>query len=319
MSDRHLLLVTGPGRSGTSAVAGALAHAGFHVPQAIRGREANPRGYFEPRWLVNFHKDRLRSAGVGTLDPDPEARSAVEASPDIEAARSELRSWLAEQLEAEPRLVLKDPRLIWFYDLWTDVAQELGIDISFLIMLRHPAEVSSSRSTYYAADHVRAASGWINVVLMTERLTRGYGRTLLHYPDLLADWRTQLRRTDEQLRLDLQPPITQASHPIDEFLDPSLRRMPSGWDALDVPSALRDLADRTFVALKAITDGEPEDHAALDALHEEYSQLYAAALVLSEARRARQKARRRAVERHTEPAVRSGLRLPASLRRRRRD
>ena len=58
-----------------------------------------------------------------------------------------------------------------------------------MIMLRHPAEVSSSRSTYYDAREVTAVAGWINVALMTERLTRGNRRALVPYSQLTADWR----------------------------------------------------------------------------------------------------------------------------------
>jgi hypothetical protein len=74
---RGVVLVLGPGRSGTSTIAGALAHSGYHVPQAIKGNETNPSGFFEPRWAVNFHRRLLGKTGVRTLDTDPTALERI--------------------------------------------------------------------------------------------------------------------------------------------------------------------------------------------------------------------------------------------------
>ena len=71
--DRRIVLVLGPGRSGTSTMAGTLAMSGFDVPNAIAGKESNPSGFYEPRWVVNFHRDLLRKVDVRTLDADPDA------------------------------------------------------------------------------------------------------------------------------------------------------------------------------------------------------------------------------------------------------
>ena len=45
--------------------------------------------------------------------------------------------------------MVKDPRTVWFLDLWTRSAAEHGIETSFVTMLRHPAEiVASARKSY---------------------------------------------------------------------------------------------------------------------------------------------------------------------------
>ena len=314
-----MLLVVGPGRSGTSALAGALAHSGYHVPAAIQGRKANPRGFYEPRWLVNFDKERLRSVRVGTLDPDPGALDFLHRAMDREDAKAVLAPWIIEQLASGQRLVLKDPRLIWFHQLWAELAEELCFDLGFAMMMRHPSEVSASRSTHYDTAHARAVAGWINVALMTERLTRGDRRAVIHYPDLVADWRHELGRVDRLLGLDLEPAIDQRPHPVDEFLDPSLRRQPHGWGDLSVPVWMRDLADRTFAALNTIAGhGEEVDSAVLDALAAEYTEAYEALASVARTRFQRAKGLRgvRSLEPADDdlPAERRGIRT--LLRRR---
>jgi hypothetical protein len=264
-------------------MAGTLAMSGFDVPKAIAGKESNPSGFYEPRWVVNFHKDLLRKADVRTLDTDPAALERMEPVLGDPKVRAELRTWLEERLSEHERLVIKDPRLVWFRDLWVEVAGELDQEPGFVFMLRHPSEVSSSRSEYYDSREVTAVGGWINVALLTERLTQGSPRALVHYPELVSDWRTQATRVRELLglHLDLGPDVT--PHPVDGFIDPTLRRRLPGWDDSPVPRFLQELGEATFRTLGEVAEqGDSSARAArLDELREEYRTLHTGALDLA--------------------------------------
>jgi len=281
-SDRRIVLVLGPGRSGTSTMAGTLAMSGFDVPKAIAGKESNPAGFYEPRWVVNFHRALLQRADVRTLDADPEALEHMAPVLGDAEVRTELRTWLEERLAEHPRLVIKDPRLVWFRDLWVDVAGDLGQEPGFVFMLRHPSEVSSSRSEYYDAREVTAVGGWINVALMTEQLTQGSPRALVHYPRLTEDWRVEAARVRDQVGLRLDPAPDVTPHPVDDFIDPSLRRRQPGWDDSPVPRFLQEVGEATFQALGDLADhgDSPERAARLDELRQEYRTLFSDALDL---------------------------------------
>lgn len=304
--ERSLAFVLGPGRSGTSTMAGALFYSGYQVPEAIKGNETNPAGFFEPRWVVNFHRRLLRSVGLRPLDTDPEASRRLEGVLGDQKIRVELHDWLAPRLERHGRLVIKDPRMVWFRDLWVDAAERLDVDPRFVIMLRHPSEVSSSRSQFYNSNEVPAVAGWVNVALMTERLTAGSPRALVHYPRLTADWRTQLTRLRDDVGLFLDPPPEQRPHPVDEFIDPSLRRRKQSWAESSVPAHLQDLGDRTFEALGRLADegDSPPIAETLDALRADYARIYsdATALVRPTIRRARED-RARQVRQRTRAAA----------------
>jgi hypothetical protein len=290
--DRRIVLVLGPGRSGTSTMAGTLAMSGFDVPKAIAGKESNPSGFYEPRWVVNFHRDLLHKVDVRTLDADPDALDQMEPVLGDPKVRAELRSWLEERLSEHERLVIKDPRLVWFRDLWVEVAGELGQEPGFVLMLRHPSEVSSSRSEYYDSREVTAVGGWINVALMTERLTQGSPRALVHYPQLTSDWRKEASRVRDLLGLQLDPGPDITPHPVDSFIDPNLRRRMPGWDESPVPRFLQELGEATFQALGEIADhgDSPERAARLDELREEYRTLHTDALDLARAHITRDRA-----------------------------
>lgn len=287
-----LVIVTGSGRSGTSSVAGTLKRLGLHVPQPeVEADESNPRGYYEPLWVTEFHKELLNPIPVRTIDsrPTAPARAAEAVTPEVE---ERLRDWLKDQLD-HPQVVIKDPREFWVHDLWLRVAGGLGAEVTTLTMLRHPTEVVRSRDTAYLAEQTESfrrqrettnIAAWVNAAFETERTTRGHRRAFVPYADLVGDWRAAITRAAEQLDITLGD--LSAPHPVDDFIDARLNRSQVTWDDLEVPPQLRDLADRAWAAMHTLVTS-PHDEAAvaeLEGMREEYVEMYefAAALALDE-------------------------------------
>lgn len=279
-----LLLVTGAGRSGTSTMSGALQQLGLSVPGPYLGANpTNPKGFFESKWSVDFHKRIHKRARIndfdGRLDAPERAREATD-----DEARQELDAWLAEQ-QAD-QVVVKDPRTVWHHELWAERVEKAGRQIRYVSMLRHPAEVIGSRATYYAhrVDDLSARgyavcnlARWLTSSLVSEEATRGRRRAFVRYDDMLADWRTTMTRVGGELGLrydsDLAPGV---HHPVDDFVDPDLRRVRAGWGELDVTTELRDLAQGTWENLGLLADtrgADEEASAALDALRERHARL----------------------------------------------
>ena len=64
---REFVLVIGAGRSGTSLTAGVFHRLGFDVPQPeVEANKTNPRGFGEPRWVVNFHAKLMANDRIGS-------------------------------------------------------------------------------------------------------------------------------------------------------------------------------------------------------------------------------------------------------------
>ena len=287
-------MVTGSGRSGTSSVAGTLKRLGLYIPQPeVATDERNPRGYYEPLWVAEFHKWLLNPIPVRTIDSRPNAgRIAKKAvTPEVE---HRLKAWLVEQLATgEKQILLKDTRAYWVYDLWQRMAAELDVQLTSLTMLRHPAQVVRSRDAAYLTDMDRSfrhkrettnVAAWINAAFETERATRGNPRAFVPYYDLIGDWRAAMTRAGSQLGLrfnDFSGP-----HPVDEFIDANLNRSKPDWDGLEVAPGLVDLADRAWDAMNALVE-RPEDKGVMkriDGLRREYREMYdsAAAIALDE-------------------------------------
>ncbi|HWB55776.1 MAG TPA: hypothetical protein VG479_02435 [Gaiellaceae bacterium] len=281
---RRLVLVVGIGRSGTSLLTGILAQLGFRVPQPeVRADETNPRGFGEPRWVVDFHSRLMRERRVGRFDSRPSAWQTTAAAADEDDVFEELRSWLAVQFVGTDNVVVKDPRIGWFLPLWVRCAAALGVEVSFVFMLRPPSEIVLSARRWYGAwqaDASRAAS-WLNVTLETELATRGAPRAFVRYDDLLAGWAGEISRVGELLEVPWLVGLDPSRHPdVGAFVDPALRRSVTGWSELEVPASLRDLVDATWplVSRLAERDGDDEQtRAALDVSRASYARFYAEA------------------------------------------
>jgi hypothetical protein len=286
---RRLVLVVGIGRSGSSLFTGILNQLGFHVPQPeVKADDTNPRGFSEPRWVVDFHTRLMRERRVTRFDSRPAAwESTAEAANDGEAFE-DLRSWLAVQFVGTDNVVVKDPRIDWFLPLWLRCADDLGIQTSFATMLRYPSEMVRSAREWYGTwqtDASRAAA-WLNVTLQSEYATRGARRAFIRYDDLLDDWAREISRVGELLDVPWLVGVDRSRYPqVDAFVDPALRRSTVGWEEVPVPPGLQGVLDDAWRLVSRLGEpggDAPAAHASLDAARAAYVQLYADAEAIAQ-------------------------------------
>ena len=199
-TSRRVVFVVGSGRSGTSTMAGTLRTLGLHVPQPeVVADATNPKGFGEPRWVVDLHAELLARSNVQVSDARPRAWLDTGTTSGDHATRERVTAWLEQQFDLGDELVIKDPRAAWFLGLWRAAADRCGATSSYVTMLRPVTEVVGSKQTYYGPTGGRGGAGsdqgavtrtaaWVNMMLHTERATRGQQRAFVHYGDLLEDW-----------------------------------------------------------------------------------------------------------------------------------
>ena len=251
---RKVLFVAGAGRSGTSTMAGLMRIMGLHVPQPeVVADDTNPKGFGEPRWVVDHHDRLLKEALVQVSDARPEAWFETGRVATREPERIVTAEWLESHFRVSTELVVKDPRLSWFLGLWRVAAVRTGATPVFATMLRAPAEVVGSKQTYYAnrLGSAHLAASWLNMLLHTERATRESvadgGRVFVRYGDLLDDWVKVVMQLGEQL--ELQNVLHAKSEQIRDghrFVDPGLRRVTQSLADLQLPPKLHDLTGHTW-------------------------------------------------------------------------
>jgi len=280
---KQLLLVAGSGRSGTSLFSSVVGNLGFHVPKPWVARDdSNPRGFGEPQWVVDWHTKLLRQANVHASDARPTAWADTARLCLDEQVSAEVRSWLQEQFSGNDRMLIKDPRLLWFLPLWNRVGGELDAAVYVVTMLRHPAEVVNSKLHWYQNMNLfdaNRAAGWLNTMLFTERATREYRRVFIRFEDLLEDWTQQVARVSAQLDI---PALVNARAreqlSANSLVDNSLHRSKASWEDLDVPKGLVHLTEQVWEDLLLLAEPETEDGEtilkSLDAHREEYVTFY---------------------------------------------
>lgn len=286
---KRLVIVAGVGRSGTSLFTTIMGMAGFHIPQPeVEADSTNPKGFGEPQWVVDFHGRQLRARRVSVWDSRPAAFEDTSAAADDPAAFAELRAWLAVQFVGRDSVVIKDPRVGWFLPLWRKAADDLGVEISFASLLRHPAEAVSSALKWYGDWQTPASRtlSWVNIMLETEHATRGDRRVFVRYDDLLADWSGEVRRIGDALEIPvLQNLPDDVRRRIEDFVDPTLHRQKVSWDDIGVPTQVQQIAEdawKDFTSL-AVHGGDSAEHqAVLDKSRESYHAFYAEAEAIAQ-------------------------------------
>ena len=139
---RPLIAVIGMHRSGTSAVAGALARVGFDMGSNLMPPSpANPRGYYESVEVVRTHDRLLRMLASG-WDSAEELPDGWGNSVHYAVARSALASWLSTI--KGPLAAVKDPRMCRLYPLWRDVASDTDSKLIPLVIRREPRAILDS-------------------------------------------------------------------------------------------------------------------------------------------------------------------------------
>lgn len=277
---RRVVLVAGSGRSGTSTISGILKELGVRVPQPeVEPDDTNPKGFAEPQWVVDFHDRLLKEAGVRVSDARPQAWSQTGKVELREEARAELEAWLESQFDEADELVIKDPRLAWFLGLWRATATRVGAEASIVTMLRPPTEVIGSTRTYYGRrGEIDVLAAWVNMMLHTERATRGAPRAFVRYHDLLDDWTIPVLGLGERFGLASVTGAGPAQMSrVHEFVDPNLRRIAVDWDDMAIPAPLREIADGAWEHLSSLAepDGDVEAvRAGLDELLQRFTAYY---------------------------------------------
>ena len=138
MNDKKMrVIVTGMHRSGTSAVAGALHHAGLPMGgKFIQPGADNPKGFFEDAEVLAINKELLRMNG-GSWEKPPAGVTA----------NREIRDRIRNVLKRTDGLKIcgwKDPRFCFTLPIWTRLMKDRGYEIGVIYVRRAQAAVIES-------------------------------------------------------------------------------------------------------------------------------------------------------------------------------
>jgi hypothetical protein len=197
---KRLILIFGPGRSGTSLVARVVSSIGADLGNnLIPGNNANPDGYFEDRVIVAHHKDLLAALGsadsFGATLPLPDDWLNHEAVPEIE---NKIAKYIAEKLRHHELAAIKDPRLSMILPLWQRIAARIEVKLKFIICVRHPAAMAASLAKAASIPRSVGEAMWIARIAYAFNYLNNDG-VIINFDDMVMDPERSVRRICEYI------------------------------------------------------------------------------------------------------------------------
>lgn len=216
---RRWVLVLGMHRSGTSAVAGALAHTGIAFGDSfieLQG-DVNEKGFWEHAELVAINEALLQELGGAWYDPFTLAARFEQGWRPSAALFTRMCSFLRDPEFADaPLCGLKDPRLSILLPCWQQAITEVGDQACYLLMNRDLDQVARSLQKRDQMNPLLGGLLWGEYTLSAEAYTRGQPRCWLDYEVMLADPTRALAQIQQQLAL---PAVSGV-----DFIDPAMQR-----------------------------------------------------------------------------------------------
>ena len=248
MSDA--IFIVGYYRSGTSALAGALARLGVKFYNEADPNEHNPLGFYEIPELIVFDVELFDRFGVEWTDVRGLPPGWSERA-DIATHAAKLDEILRRRFTAaNPIWGLKHPHLCRTLPLYERIARQEGHNPHAVHIFRDPWTAAASQQRKNGLTRAHALLLWMSYITDAERNARHLPRSWLTYHDLLARPLDQLARIEQDLRLPLAAQLPDGMAEAAGYLSTQLNRSEPLPHA-DLARPLRDLVTRAWEAILA--------------------------------------------------------------------
>lgn len=173
-------------RSGTSALAGALAALGLTEPSDLMAAQPdNPKGFHELSGIADLNDRILADLGMSwdrAAAPGHDQAALIAGRYAAEASTALDRSF--GRAEA---IILKDPRIALLWPLWDDALRQQGFAPLYVLSHRNPLDVAASLKTRNGLSQEHAFHLWLTYVLSALEVERQDGlRAVVDYDLLLT-------------------------------------------------------------------------------------------------------------------------------------
>jgi hypothetical protein len=261
-ANRTAVCVLGFHRSGTSMTTRLLNLLGVELGGDLLPPDVdNPRGFWEPRWMVRLNDEVLAAVGADYMRP-----------PRLDAPWSELAelreragALLDENLGEFPLFAFKDPRLCLVWPFWHDLVAERVDDIRYVVCLRSPAETAASmvkRDRYPGVTHEAWGDLWLDYTGRSLAATRDASRVFVFYEDLMRGGLDQARRLADHISVPW--PEGEAAAELEASIDHSMRHHATSLRETATDDRLPAAARSAYVSLRSAAVAGRELAAALE-------------------------------------------------------
>ena len=278
---KHIIVVLGMHRSGTSAITRGLQALGIDLGDnlipPISGN--NEKGFYEDVEINNLNNELMNA-----LDIDWQALSFI---PVSAFEQERILSFKLRAIElirvkmGDTPFGLKDPRIARLLPFWQMVFDHLNLTPFYVIAVRHPMSVMKSLQKRDGFENEKGYYLWLQHVISIISGTVGSNRVIVDFDFLISDPKKQLKRIAQAFDLAFNPDSGEVKEYIDEFLDGKLRHTKFELGDLRIDPALPlDVVD-AYELLTLLARDEVNIDAPV--VNETFSQLSAQLMALTPA------------------------------------
>jgi hypothetical protein len=228
------IVVLGPYRSGTSALARVLNLCGAFLPRRVVAARLgiNPKGFWETEAINDLNGRLMQYLGA---DWDRVGFTLPAGGPLLEEFLLNSRDVLESEYADAPLILIKDPRICVLAPLWHRTLKANGYRPVYVVCVRNPLEVA--RSLGNDMPTVRGLALWCDYMRPVEAFVASRDVDAVHvrYADLLDDWRSVMSRIARSLDVPLD--TGSRADEVDAFLEPGLRNHRASDDDFDEHAA----------------------------------------------------------------------------------
>lgn len=200
---RHITIVVGMHRSGTSLCSNVLSTLGLDMSDDVQVAPSNERGHWERPEIVAFHDRILRAFNRDWFDD----RHALGLPPHwwtlplVRGIRDEMVQWLRGR-ERIRHFGFKDPRTARLLPLWDGICCELSLSPRYVFCVRDPAQVARSLA---ARDGMATRHGEYRWMVYNSHAVQALGRRpvcIIPYDQWFSEEQENFARLTAWLGLD---------------------------------------------------------------------------------------------------------------------
>ena len=257
---KNCLIILGPGRSGTSALAGVLNLLGvFMGKQILKGDQYNRKGYYENEKIISLNKKLFLLIKSSIYDLSPPDKKIFYKLVSEEKLNEQAYSILENDYSQFSIWGIKSPGMLEFFFFWENILKKQNIEIKILIPYRNPLEVAWS---YFYGNRTSLKKWmllWAKNILYAEYFSRKYKRVFVHYDKLLRNPKKVLKIIQDRLEILFPQNIESKIKEINKFLEEELKHFNFSLSDLElnVPKFIKELAlVLESLALQKIDDSE---------------------------------------------------------------
>jgi hypothetical protein len=238
------IIIVGMHRSGTSAASGELSRLGvFMGKDLLEAKEGiNEKGYGENVKIIDLNEEIFD--GMHSSWDDPMGLIKQQSLTKLsESFDDKAEALLIEEYQHKKLWGMKDPRVSILLPFWKKALSNIGCEVNYLFIIRHPNEVVKSLVKRNGFSEKKGLILWLNYNLSTYLHTTSQNRIILNFDDVISSPADVEQRLKEHFNLEF--PSTEKEF----FIERSLKNQESNPNTKESTNFLEHTAMTLFNAI----------------------------------------------------------------------